>query len=86
MTLWGLVRDVAVTIGVFLLVVFALYRLVRWARTRAKGAYVLGAALAPFVGVGNVSDPDFRIVNEAKQLKKREEDDPGDPPSDESEP
>ena len=55
------------------------YRVVTWARRQSKGAYVIGAALAPFIGMGNVVDPDFRIVQEAKQLKKREEDDPGDP-------
>jgi hypothetical protein len=32
--------------------------------------------------MGNVSDPDFRVVLEAKELKKREEDDAGDPPND----
>jgi hypothetical protein len=83
MTLWSIVRDVGAAIGVLLLVVYGLYRLVIWARTRAKGAYVLGAVLAPFMGLGNVSDPDFRIVNEAKQNKKREEDDGGDPPNEE---
>ena len=81
MTLWVIVRDVGVAIGTLILLVYCLYRLVVWARTRAKGAYVLGAALAPFMGFGNVSDPDFRIVNEAKQHKKREEDDGGDPPN-----
>ena len=77
----SITRDVAEAIGALVLVAYALYRLVKWARRRAKGAYVLGAALAPFFGFGNVSDPDFRIVNEAKQLKKREEDDAGDPPN-----
>jgi hypothetical protein len=80
MTLWSVVRDVGAAVGGAGLVVYLLYRLVVWARTRAKGAYVLGAALAPFFALGNVSDPDFRIVNEAKQDRKREEDDPGDPP------
>jgi hypothetical protein len=49
--------------------------------TQSKRAYFIGAALAPFIALGNVVDPDFRIVQEAKQLKKREEDDPGDPPN-----
>ena len=52
-----------------------------WARRQSKRAYFIGAALAPFIALGNVVDPDFRIVQEAKQLKKREEDDPGDPPN-----
>jgi hypothetical protein len=36
---------------------------------------------AEFGAFGNVSDPDNRIVQEAKQHKQREEDNPGDPPS-----
>lgn len=65
------------------LVLYLLYRLARWARARSRGAYVLGIALAPFGAAGNVVDPDFRIVNEAKQNKEHEEDDAGDPPNDE---
>jgi hypothetical protein len=67
------------------LVPYLLYRVARWARAQSKGAYVLGIVLAPFGAVGNVADPDFRIVNAAQQNKKREEDDAGDPPSDEHE-
>lgn len=81
MTLWLIVRDVGAAIGGLILLVYLLYRLAIWARTKAKGAYILGAALAPLMGLGNVSDPDFRVVNEAKQHKKREEDDGGDPPN-----
>ena len=51
-----------------------------WARRQKKRAYVIGAALAPFIALGNVSDPDFRIVQEAKRLKNREDDHPGHPP------
>lgn len=72
--------NAAMAIGVVFVIVLCLYRVVLWARRRAKRAYVIGAALAPFIALGNVSDPDFRIVNEAKQHKKREEDEPGDPP------
>ena len=68
-----------------LVVPYLLYRVARWARAQSKGAYVLGIALAPFGAVGNVADPDFRIVNEAQQNKKREEDDAGDPPNDDEE-
>ena len=64
-------------VGVF----YAAHRVVIWARRRSKRAYVIGAALAPFIAMGNVVDPDFRIVQEAKQLKMREEDEPGDPPN-----
>ena len=84
MTLWSIVGDVSAAIGGLILLVYLLYKLVIWARTKAKGAYVLGAVLAPLMGFGNVSDPDFRIVNEAKQHKKREEDDGGDPPNKQS--
>jgi hypothetical protein len=66
-----------------LLIPYLLYRLARWARRRTTGAYVLGAALAPIIAAGSVVDPDSRIVNEAKQRKEHEEDDAGDPPSDE---
>jgi hypothetical protein len=65
--------------------VFCLYRVVVWARRRSKRAYIVGAALAPFMALGKVVDPDFRIVQEAKRLKKREEDDAGDPPAPEDE-
>ena len=65
----------------FCVAIFCLYRVVVWARRRSKRAYVVGAALAPFIALGKVTDPDFRIVQEAKQLKKREEDDSGDPPT-----
>ena len=65
----------------FCVVILCLYRVVVWARRRSKGAYVIAAALAPLIALGKVTDPDFRVVQEAKQLKKREEDDSGDPPA-----
>lgn len=64
---------------------YGLHRVVVWARQRRKRAYVVGAVLSPFMGLGNVVDPDFRIVHEAKRLKNREDDDPGDPPESEEE-
>jgi hypothetical protein len=75
----GLLPSLLVATAI-LAVLYTLYRLVRWAWSRARGAYVVGAVLAPF-GAGNVVDPDFRTVNEAKQQKKRQEDDVGDPPN-----
>jgi len=69
----------------FYVVVRCLHRVVVWARRRSKRAYVIGAALAPFMALGNVSDPDFRILHEAKRLKNREDDDSGDPPGSEDE-
>jgi hypothetical protein len=70
------------TVAVFFsATIWCLYRVVTWARQRLKRAYVVGAALAPIIAPGLVVDPQMRIVQEAKQLKKREEDDPGDPAS-----
>lgn len=65
----------------FCVAVLGLYRVVVWARRRSKRAYVVGAALAPLIALGKVTDPDFRVVQEAKQLKKRDEGDAGDPPA-----
>ena len=62
-----------------------LYRITLWARRRASGAYVFGAFLIPIGGIGNVSDPDFKIVDDAKQIKRQEEDNTGDPPGDDFE-
>jgi hypothetical protein len=56
-----------------------------WARRQKKRAFVIGAALAPLIALGMAVDPDMRIVQEAKRLKKREEDNPGDPPASEDE-
>lgn len=76
----------AATVLIFFFVaIYCLYRVVQWARRQRKRAYVVGAVFAPFMAMGKVTDPDDRIVHEAKQLKKREEDDPGDPPETESE-
>ena len=77
--------DALIAAGVvaifFCIVILCLYRVVVWARRRSKRAYVVGAVLAPLIALGKVTDPDFRVVQEAKQLKKREEDDSGDPPA-----
>lgn len=51
---------------------------VRFARRGAPGAHVLGAAFLLF-GFGNFRDPTNEIVQQAKQLKQREDDDSGDP-------
>ena len=83
MDLESVVTSIIIGTAAVFLVSYLLYCLVLWARKRAKGAYVLGAILAPFIAAGNVSDPDFRIVNEAKQGGKRKDGDTGDPPTDE---
>lgn len=56
-------------------VAYLFYRLMRWARGRTRGAYVLGAVLTDVTQAA--------VVHEAKQGKKGEEGDTGDPPSDE---
>ena len=81
MDLATVVTGVVIAVTALFLVLYLLYRIARWARTRATGAYVLGALFAPLGAAGNVSDPDFRLVNEAKQRREHEEDDPGDPPN-----
>ena len=74
------------TVAVFFCVaIWFLRHVVVWARRRRKRAYVIGAALAPLMALGMVVDPDMRIIQEAKRLKKREEDNPGDPPASEDE-
>jgi hypothetical protein len=85
MMIWSVAKDVGLGFGAMLLVLWALWRLVQWARARSRRAYVVGALFAPFMGLGSIVDPDFRIVNEAKRQKKREEDEPGDPPADDVE-
>jgi hypothetical protein len=76
----SLVASVLAAVAV-LLIPYLLYRVARWARAQTTGAYVLGAALSPIIAAGSVVDPDSRVVNEAKQLKRQEEDDAGDPPN-----
>lgn len=76
----------AATVAIsFCVAIGCLYRVVVWARRRSKRAYIIVAALAPFIALGSPVDPDMRIVQEAKRLKKREEDNPGDPPASEDE-
>jgi hypothetical protein len=86
MTLSQAVFDAFVSVGIVAVAIFCGYRVVVWARRRAKGASVVGALLSPVIALGKVTDPDFRIVMEAKQHRKREEDEPGDPPNFEDEP
>jgi len=55
----SLVASVLAAAGV-LLIPYLLYRVARWARARATGAYVLAAALSPIIAAGSVVDPDSR--------------------------
>jgi hypothetical protein len=54
-------------------------QLVRLSKKASAAAHVLGAAFM-LIGFGNFRDPTNEIVQQAKQLKRREEDDSGDPP------
>ena len=63
-------------------VMFCAYRVVGWARRQKAGAYFFGALFAPLIAAGKVTDPDSRVVMEAKRHKQHEEDEPGDPPTD----
>jgi hypothetical protein len=69
------VVDVVLLASAVALVAFLLYRLVRWARGHSRGAEMLGAVLTE-VTQGTA-------VYEAKQGKKRDEGNAGDPPHDE---
>ena len=82
MNLLSIFVNVVIALAVFALIAFLLWRIARWARPRPSGAYVLGALIIPIGGMGNVSDPEYKMINEAQQLKRQEEDDSGDPPSD----
>jgi hypothetical protein len=54
---------------------YLVFRLMRWARGRTRGAYVLGMVLTEVT--------QGAVVHEAKQGRKREEGDSGDPPNEE---
>ncbi len=54
--------------------------LVRLGKKGTTAAHVLGATFL-LMGFGNFRDPTNELVQQAKQLKQREEDDDGDPPS-----
>ena len=71
----SVVTSVLIAVAGLGLIAYLLSRLMRWARGRTRGAYVLGAVLTE-VTQGTV-------VHEAKQGKKREERDAGDPPNEE---
>jgi len=69
------VIDAVVAITALGLVTYLFYRLMRWARGRTKGAHVLGAVLTEVT--------QGAVVYEAKQGKKRDEGNAGDPPNEE---
>jgi hypothetical protein len=53
--------------------------LVRLSKKGSAAAHVLGASFM-LLGFGNFRDPTNEMVQQAKQLKQREDDDSGDPP------
>lgn len=75
--------DMAVALGAILFIATLVWigaLAVRYAKKGTPGAQVLGAVFLLF-GMGNIRDPSNEIVQQAKQLKRREEDDSGDPPA-----
>jgi multisubunit Na+/H+ antiporter MnhB subunit len=54
-------------------------RAIRFAKKGTPGAHVLGAAFL-FFSMGNFRDPTDEMVQEAKKLKRRDENESGDPP------
>ena len=73
-----LARVTFATIGTLFLVGLAI-NLVQYAKKASAGAYVLGTVFM-LMGFGNMQDPTMEMVQQAKQVKKHEEDDSGDPP------
>jgi uncharacterized sodium:solute symporter family permease YidK len=77
--------SIALGTVLILAVVLICCRLVTWARQRNARGYVVGALFGPFMAMGHVVDPDFRIVHEAKRGRETKENDGGDPPTHEDE-
>jgi hypothetical protein len=77
-----LLGQILFVVAVFALLVRVGVKLVRYAKKGTPGAQVLGAAflLSGLFGIGNFRDPTNDIVHQAQRLKRREEDDAGDPP------
>jgi hypothetical protein len=67
--------NVVVAVIGLVLVAYLFYRLMRWARGRTRGAYVLGAVLTDVT--------QGAVIHEAKQGRKRKEGQAGDPPNEE---
>ena len=69
--------------GVALTSLFALgAKLILLSKKGSAAAHVLGATFM-LIGFGNFRDPSNEIVQQAKQVKQREDDDSGDPPDSE---
>jgi hypothetical protein len=75
----SLLGWVLLTAAAFGLLVLSMVKAVRFAKKGTPGAEVLGAVFLLF-GFGNFRDPTNDLVHQAQRLKRREEDDSGDPP------
>lgn len=69
------VTNAVALLSALALVAYLLNRLMRWARSRTRGANILGAVLTEVT--------QGAAVIEAKQGKKRKEGNAGDPPNEE---
>ena len=72
--------QVVLSVIVLVALVFVLVRLVRSAKKGGKGLQAFGTAMMLF-GFGSPKDPANDIVEQAEKLKRREEDNAGDPPA-----
>jgi hypothetical protein len=72
------VQSIFGTVSLTFLVALGV-QLIRYAKKGSPGAQVLGATFM-LLSFGNIRDPSNELIQEAKQLKRREEDDSGDPP------
>lgn len=62
-----------------ILLIYALFKLVLWARKGGKGAIVVGALFTIF-SPDPIFEKNIKIVQESKQSQEEEEDKSGDPP------
>lgn len=67
MTLADAMINVLGAVGVLVAMIYCGYRVVGWARKQKTGAYFFGALFAPLIAAGKVTDPDSRVVMEAKR-------------------
>jgi hypothetical protein len=63
----------------FVVLVLLGIKAVRYAKGGSSGAHVLGAVLI-LMGFGNMQDPTMEMVARAKEQRRSDEDDSGDPP------
>lgn len=75
MDLQSPLTNALIAMAVLGVVAYLVSRLMRWARRRTRSAYVLGAVLTEVT--------QNAAVHEAKQGKKSEEGEDGDPPNEE---